>query len=64
MPAGAYSSIFVYRTIANDIGYVVYYDENTEDQVDNMPDPNPEEAKDAKPSKAKSKTKSKSRRKK
>ena len=44
MPTGAYSGVFVYRTIANDIGYVIYYNENTEDQVDNMPDPNPEEA--------------------
>ncbi len=37
MPAGIYSNTFVITAVGNPVGYQITYDDNTEDEVTNMP---------------------------
>ncbi len=42
LPSGDYRKTFTLTAIANDALYAIYYEKNTEDDVTNMPDPNPQ----------------------
>ena len=42
IPAGSYANDFIVYAVANDIVYNINYNKNTEDEVTNMPSPNPE----------------------